>query len=79
MRGPLVGPESLGVGVQRHPIEEELDERSEFPSLLEQHQDFIKRGLTRYKDDESILPKYKWLREYHRYTVNKWKERNSAE
>ena len=34
LRGPLVGPGSLGVGVQRHPIEEELDERSEFPSLL---------------------------------------------
>lgn len=60
-------------------IEEELDERSEFPGVLEQHQEFIKRGLTRYKDDQSILPKYKWLREYHRYTVKRWKERNSAE
>jgi hypothetical protein len=28
-------------------IEEELDERSEFPGVLEQHQEFIKRGLTR--------------------------------
>ena len=57
-------------------IEEELDERSEYPGLLDQHEEFIKRGLKRYKDDASILAKYKWLREYHRYTVRKWEERN---
>jgi hypothetical protein len=59
-------------------IEEELGERSQYPGLLEQHGQFIKTGLKRYKDNESILPKYKWLREYHRYTVKRWKERNSA-
>jgi hypothetical protein len=59
-------------------IEEELDERSQYPRLLEQHEEFIKRGLKRYKDNESILPKYKWLREYHRYTLKRWTERNSA-
>jgi hypothetical protein len=47
-------------------IEEELD----------QHAEFIRRGLKRYKDNASILAKYKWLREYHRYTVEKWNERN---
>jgi hypothetical protein len=26
-------------------IEEELDERSEYPALLEQHGEFIKRGM----------------------------------
>ncbi len=59
-------------------IEEELDERSQYPGLLEQHEEFIKRGLKRYKDNQSILPKYKWLREYHRYTVKRWTERNGA-
>jgi hypothetical protein len=57
-------------------IEEELDERSEYPALLDQHAEFIRRGLKRYKGNASILAKYKWLREYHRYTVTKWKERN---
>jgi hypothetical protein len=57
-------------------IEEELDERSEYPAMLDQHYEFIKRGLKRYKDNASILAKYKWLREYHRYTVKKWEERN---
>jgi len=59
-------------------IEEELAERSQYPGLLEQHEEFIKRGLKRYKDNESILPKYKWLREYHRYTVKRWAERSST-
>lgn len=57
-------------------IEEELDDRSEYPALLDQHDDFIKHGLKRYKDNASILSKYKWLREYHRHTVKKWEERN---
>jgi hypothetical protein len=57
-------------------IEEELDERSEYPALLDQHAEFIRSGLRRYKDNASILAKYKWLREYHRYTVEKWNERN---
>jgi hypothetical protein len=59
-------------------IEEELDERSQYSGLLEQHDQFIIRGLSRYKSNESILPKYKWLREYHRYTVKRWKDRNSS-
>ena len=59
-------------------IEEELDERSEYPELLEQHEEFIERGLKRYKDNESILPKYKWLREYHHYTMKNWTNRNGA-
>jgi hypothetical protein len=45
------------------------------PTLLEQHEEFVKNGLRRYKGNESILAKYKWLREYHRYTVERWKER----
>jgi hypothetical protein len=57
-------------------IEEELDERSEYPALLDEHAEFIRRGLRRHKDNASILAKYKWLREYHRYTVEKWNERN---
>ena len=57
-------------------MEEELDERGEYPALLEQHDEFIKRGVKRYKDNASILAKYKWLREYHRYTVKKWEQRN---
>lgn len=57
-------------------IEEELDDRSEYPSLLNRHDAFIKQGLTRYKDNVSVLPKYKWLREYHRHTVKRWKERS---
>jgi len=57
-------------------IEEELDERSKYPALLDQHAEFIRHGLRRYKDNASILAKYKWLREYHRYTVEKWNERN---
>ena len=42
-------------------IEEELDDRREYPALLDQHYEFIKRGLKRYKDNASILAKYKWL------------------
>jgi len=57
-------------------IEQELDDRSEYPALLEQHEDFVKRGLKRYQSKPSILSKYKWLREYHRYTLKKWGERN---
>jgi hypothetical protein len=57
-------------------IEEELDDRSEYPGLLDQHAEFIRRGLKRYKDNASILAKYKWLREYHRYTAKKWSQRN---
>ena len=59
-------------------IEQELDDRSEYPALLDQHDEFIKRGLRRYKQSASILAKYKWLREYHRYTVKKWEERNRS-
>jgi hypothetical protein len=59
-------------------IEEEIDERSEYPALLDQHNEFIKSGLKRYKGNASILAKYKWLREYHRYTVKKWEERNRS-
>ncbi|MGH9434055.1 MAG: hypothetical protein ACRD3T_21205 [Terriglobia bacterium] len=54
-------------------IEDELDERSEYPRLPERHEEFIKRGLKQYKDNESILPQYKWLREYHSDTVNRRK------
>jgi hypothetical protein len=59
-------------------IEQELDDRSAYPTLLDQHDEFIKRGLRRYKQSASILAKYKWLREYHRYTVKKWEERNRS-
>lgn len=59
-------------------IEQELDDRSEYPALLDQHDEFIKRGLRRYKQSASILAKYKWLREYQRYTVKKWEERNRS-
>jgi hypothetical protein len=59
-------------------IEQELDDRSEYPALLGKHDEFIKRGLKRYRSKPSILAKYKWLREYHRYTTKKWEERNRA-
>jgi hypothetical protein len=56
-------------------IEEELDDRSQYPTMLDRHEDFIKRGLKLYRDNSSVLPKYKWLREYHRYTVKRWSDR----
>jgi hypothetical protein len=56
-------------------IEDELDNPEEYPSLLDRHQEFIEEGITQYKNDASILPKYKWLREYHRHTVARLKNR----
>jgi len=51
-------------------LEGELDEPGDYPGLLELHNEFIKQGMQRYKGRASVLPKYKWLREYHRRTVN---------
>jgi hypothetical protein len=56
-------------------LEGELDEPGDYPRLLELHNEFIKQGMQRYKGKASVLPKYKWLREYHRYTVNEWRKR----
>lgn len=57
-------------------IEQELDDRSEYSALLDKHNEFIKRGLKRYRGKPSIVAKYKWLHEYHRYTAQQWEERN---
>lgn len=56
-------------------LEGELDEPADYPRLLGLHDDFIKRGLKRYKGKASVLSKYKWLREYHRHTVKILQER----
>jgi hypothetical protein len=59
-------------------LEGELDEPADYPRLLGLHDEFIKRGLKRYKGKASVLSKYKWLREYHRHTVKVWQERNRS-
>lgn len=35
--------------------------------LLEQHRDFVIRGLAEFADNEDVRPKYDWLRDYHNY------------
>jgi hypothetical protein len=57
-------------------IEHELDDRSQYQSLLVSYEAFITEGLERYRENPSILPKYKWLREYHRHIVKRWREQN---
>lgn len=57
-------------------IEEELDDRSEYPSYLRRHEEFVEQRLTDYRENSSILPKFKWLREYHNRTAKKWFSRN---
>lgn len=57
-------------------IEEELDERSEYPEWLKRHEEFIEQGLADHKQNPSILAKFKWLREYHNRTAKKWFSRN---
>jgi hypothetical protein len=57
-------------------LEGELDEPGDYPRLLELHSEFIANGFKRHKDKASVLSKYKWLREYHRYTVEEWRKRN---
>jgi hypothetical protein len=39
--------------------------------VLRMHDEFIEKGLTSFGNDESIGPKYKWLRTYHDRTVAK--------
>src|SRR5258708_6128572 len=56
-------------------IEEELDDRSKYPSYLDQHQEFIAFNLAQYSGNPSILQKYKWLQEYHDSTASAWKKR----
>lgn len=57
-------------------IEEELDDRSEYPSCLKRHEEFIDQGLADYRQSVSILAKFKWLREYHNRTAKRWFSRN---
>lgn len=59
-------------------LEGELDEPEDYPRLLGVHSEFIGQGLKKYAAKASVLPKYKWLREYHRHTVNEWKRRNRS-
>lgn len=56
-------------------LEDELDEPEDYPRLLELHNQFIKDGMERHKGNASVLQKYKWLREYHSHTVNRWRKR----
>lgn len=56
-------------------VASELDDPSQYADFLEKHKQFIDKGLRRYKANASVLPKYKWLREYHRATVRHWRER----
>ncbi|MGH9488888.1 MAG: hypothetical protein ACRD17_00130, partial [Terriglobales bacterium] len=53
-------------------LKDELDEPEDYPQLLELHSEFIQKGLEKYAAKASVLPKYKWLREYHRRTVDEW-------
>jgi hypothetical protein len=53
-------------------IKEELDDRSEYPSHLKRHEEFIEQGLADHRQSPSILAKFKWLREYHNRTAKRW-------
>lgn len=54
-------------------IEGELDDRSEYARYLDRHEEFIENGVAEHRNDAGVLAKFKWLREYHRHTVENWK------
>jgi hypothetical protein len=56
-------------------VESELNDPSQYVGFLDKHRELIEKGLRRYKTNASVLPKYKWLREYHRQTIKQWRER----
>jgi hypothetical protein len=58
-------------------VESELDDPRQYAEFLKKHKALIDQGLRRYKANASVLPKYKWLREYHRTTLKYWRERRS--
>jgi len=59
-------------------VEGELGDPSQYAEFLAKHKRFIENGLSRYKTNASVLPKYKWLREYHRQTIHYLKERRNV-
>jgi hypothetical protein len=58
-------------------IEEELDDRDEYPRYLKLHEEFIEQGLVEHRQNASVLPKFKWLREYHNHTAKNWTSKNT--
>jgi hypothetical protein len=56
-------------------VQSELNDPRQYAGFLEKHKEFIDKSLRRYKANASVLPKYKWLREYHRQTLGDWRER----
>jgi hypothetical protein len=57
-------------------IEEELDDRGEYPGYLKRHEEFIRHGLAEHRQNASVLAKFKWLREYHNHTTTRWSSSN---
>ena len=41
----------------------------EYPIFLALHRDLIRKGLTKYRLEPRVLPKYEWLRNYHEQTL----------
>ena len=40
--------------------------------VLEKHKKMIEYNLNKYKNKENILEKYRWLKDYHNYYINKY-------
>jgi hypothetical protein len=55
-------------------VESEMNDPTQYAGFLEKHKEIIEKGLRRYKANTSVLPKYKWLREYYRQTLKDWRE-----
>jgi hypothetical protein len=50
-------------------LQNELDEPSMYPAVLDQHHAFIRKGLKKYAHEPRIREKYEWLDKYHKATI----------